>query len=44
MNIKTISSYFTDNCMIIPHNNLNNWNTVAESYLNIVYVGEKIIL
>jgi hypothetical protein len=41
MNFSTITSYFTDDCVIIPHNIVNGWNYVAESYLNIVYIGEK---
>lgn len=42
MNFNTITSYFTGNCAIIPHNKMNVWNDVAESYLNVVYIGEKI--
>jgi hypothetical protein len=42
MNFKTISSYFEGDCVIIPYIDLNNWNHVAESYLNVVHVGEKI--
>jgi len=41
MNFTTITSYFTDMCVIIPHNITINWNNVAESYLNVVYIGEK---
>ena len=42
MNFKTISTFFTYNCMIIPHIKLDNWNDVDESYLNVCYFGEKI--
>ena len=42
MNFKTITSYFSNNCVIIPHENLNNWNNVAESYLHVTYIGEKV--
>ena len=42
MNFITITSYFTDSCVIIPHNNMNVWNHLAESYLNVFYIGEKI--
>jgi predicted SAM-dependent methyltransferase len=42
MNIKTLSTYFNNNCAIIPEKNLSNWNHVAESYLNVIFVGEKI--
>ena len=41
MNFNTITSYFSLNCAIIPHDNLNNWNDVAESYLHVTYIGEK---
>jgi SAM-dependent methyltransferase len=41
MNFQTITSYYHNNCVILPHNNLNNWNDVAESYLHVVYIGEK---
>ena len=41
MNFSTISSYFTNDCVIIPHNNVNSWNYMGESYLNVVYIGEK---
>jgi len=42
MNMKTISTMFTGSCVIIPEENIGGWNDVAESYLNVVYVGEKI--
>ena len=42
MNFITITSYFTNICAIVPHINLNGWNDVAESYLNVFYIGEKI--
>ena len=42
MNFKTISSYFSENCVIIPHKNYDVWNDVAESYLNVTYMGKKI--
>lgn len=42
MNFITITSYFTNSCLIIPHENINQWNYLAESYLNIFYIGEKI--
>jgi hypothetical protein len=41
MNFTTITSYFTGDCVIIPHNQLLVWNNVAESYLYIFYIGEK---
>jgi SAM-dependent methyltransferase len=41
MKFKTISSYFENDCVIIPHINISSWNSVAESYLNVVYIGEK---
>ena len=41
MNFSTVTSYFTHNCVIIPHDNVNGWNNVAESYLNVFYIGEK---
>jgi len=42
MNMKTISTIFNGNCLIMPEENIGGWNYVAESYLNVVYVGEKI--
>jgi hypothetical protein len=42
MNFKTVTSYFTNTCAIVPHTNYGVWNDVAESYLNVVYIGEKI--
>ena len=42
MNFHTITSYFIGDCVIIPHEQLSNWNDVAESYLYIFYIGEKI--
>ena len=42
MNVITITSYFTDSCVIIPHNNTNIWNHLAESYLNVFYIRETI--
>jgi predicted SAM-dependent methyltransferase len=42
MNMKTISTIFNGSCVIIPEENLGGWNDVAESYLNVIYVGEKI--
>jgi 2-polyprenyl-3-methyl-5-hydroxy-6-metoxy-1,4-benzoquinol methylase len=42
MNFKTITSYFVGDCVIIPHEQPSCWNDVAESYLNIFYIGEKI--
>ena len=42
MNFNTITSYFTGDCVIIPHEELSIWNDVAESYLYIFYIGEKI--
>jgi predicted SAM-dependent methyltransferase len=42
MNMKTISTFFNGNCVIIPEENLGGWNDVAESYLHVFYVGEKI--
>lgn len=42
MNFITITSYFTDSCIILPHKNMNVWNNLAESYLNVFYIGEKI--
>ena len=42
MNFITITSYFTHNCVIIPHDNIKTWNDLAESYLNVFYIGEKI--
>jgi hypothetical protein len=41
MNFVTITSYFNHDCIIIPHNSQTVWNDVAESYLNVVYIGEK---
>jgi len=42
MNMKTISSIFNGSCVIMPEGNLCGWNHLAESYLNVIYVGEKI--
>jgi len=42
MNFKTITSYFDKNCVIVPHQRIDNWNDVAESYLHVIYIGEKI--
>ncbi len=42
MNFITITSYFSGNCVIIPHKELSVWNDVAESYLYVFYIGEKI--
>ena len=42
MNFITITSYFTGDCVIIPHKEINVWNEVAESYLYIFYIGEKV--
>jgi len=42
MNFFTITSYFTNSCAIVPHNDYGVWNDVAESYLNVVYIGEKL--
>lgn len=41
MNFTTITSYFTNDCVIISHEKIENWNNVAESYLNVFYIGEK---
>jgi hypothetical protein len=41
MNFTTISSYFEHPSIIVPHNDVHDWNLFAESYLNVVYVGEK---
>ena len=41
MNFSTIATYFTGDCVIIPHTNVNRWNNLAESYLNVNYIGEK---
>ena len=41
MNFKTITSYFNSQCAIVPHTDYGVWNDVAESYLNVVYIGEK---
>jgi len=41
MNFITITSYFSKNCVIVPHETLENWNDVAESYLHVTYIGEK---
>ena len=32
---------FSKNCVIVPHETLENWNDVAESYLHVTYIGEK---
>ena len=42
MNFITITSYFSGDCVIIPHKELSVWNDVAESYLYVFYIGEKI--
>lgn len=42
MNMKTLSTHFNGSCVILPEQNLDTWNDVAESYLNVVFVGEKI--
>ena len=42
MNFITITSYFTDSCIILPHKNIKVLNDLAESYLNVFYIGEKI--
>lgn len=42
MNFNTITSYFSHTCAIVPHNlHECEWNDVAESYLNVIYIGEK---
>jgi hypothetical protein len=41
MNMVTLSSYFNQDCIIIPRDTMV-WNHYAESYLNVTYVGEKI--
>lgn len=41
MNFITITSYFTGDCVIIPHEQIPVWNDVAESYMYIFYIGEK---
>jgi hypothetical protein len=41
MNFTKITSYFTNDCVIIPHDKVSDWNNVAESYLNVFYIGEK---
>jgi SAM-dependent methyltransferase len=44
--METLSAYYTGLCNIVPHNldfyNSSDWNIVAESYLNVNYVGRKI--
>ena len=42
MNMKTLSCYFNNLCEIVPHKKLNGWNSVAESYLNVVLISQKI--
>jgi hypothetical protein len=42
MNMKELSSYFDGICAILPHRTVEGWNTVAESYLNVIFVGIKI--
>lgn len=42
MNFKTITSYFSHNCVIVPHQNYADWNSLAESYLHVTYIGEKV--
>lgn len=41
MNFSTVTSYFSYPCAIVPHTDYGVWNDVAESYLNVVYIGEK---
>jgi SAM-dependent methyltransferase len=41
MNFRTITSYFSYPCAIVPHIDYGVWNDVAESYLNVFYIGEK---
>jgi hypothetical protein len=41
MNFSTITSYFSHPCVIVPHTDYGVWNDVAESYLEIFYIGEK---
>jgi hypothetical protein len=43
MGFNTITSYFSRSCAIIPHEKLDGWNDVAESYLHVIYIGEKLI-
>lgn len=42
MNMKTLSSYFTHICDIITPKPIPGWNSVSESYLNVVHVSQKI--
>jgi SAM-dependent methyltransferase len=42
MGMNEVSSFFSNPCEIVPHEKRgNNWNTVAESYLNVCFVGKK---
>jgi Methyltransferase domain len=42
MNFHTITSYFSYPCAIVPHDlHGHEWNDVAESYLNVLFIGEK---
>ena len=41
MNFSTVTSYFSYPCAIVPHTDYGVWNDVAESYLNVFYIGEK---
>jgi hypothetical protein len=42
MGMTLLSSYFTHLCMIVPHDRINTWNNVAESYLNVILITKKI--
>lgn len=41
MNFSTVTSYFSYPCAIVSHTDYGVWNDVAESYLNVFYIGEK---
>jgi hypothetical protein len=41
MKFKTLNSYFEHPCLVLPHKKIDGWNIFGETYLNIVYIGEK---
>ncbi len=41
MNFHTVTTYFTEPCYIMGHRDHLIWNHFAESYLNVVYIGQK---
>ena len=41
MGMQDLSLFFSNPAEIIPDKKISSWNSVAESYLNVVYIGQK---